>query len=96
MLSFNFLTITNSAELICKSVCARQDLFLDTHGVKLGFMSAFVKAAGDALQKARQLLRQLLQRFHMPQLFISGSANHLLTWCSFFEGAFKTCRSCTL
>jgi len=33
-------------------VC-RQDLFLDTHGVKLGFMSAFVKAAGDALQKVR-------------------------------------------
>ena len=28
-----------------------QDVFLDTHGVKLGFMSAFVKAAADALHK---------------------------------------------
>lgn len=64
------MTITNSAELICRSVCARQDLFLDTHGVKLGFMSAFVKAAGDALQKARQLLSQLLQRFYMPQVLL--------------------------
>ena len=27
-----------------------QDAFLDKHGVKLGFMSAFVKAAADALQ----------------------------------------------
>ena len=27
-----------------------QDLFLEKHGVKLGFMSAFVKAAADALQ----------------------------------------------
>ncbi len=35
----------------------RQDLFLDTHGVKLGFMSAFVKAAGDALQKVRAARR---------------------------------------
>lgn len=32
-----------------------QDLFLDTHGVKLGFMSAFVKAASDALQKVAHL-----------------------------------------
>ncbi len=28
-----------------------QDLFLETHGVKLGFMSAFVKASADALLK---------------------------------------------
>ena len=27
-----------------------QDAFLERHGVKLGFMSAFVKAAGAALQ----------------------------------------------
>ena len=27
-----------------------QDAFLDKHGVKLGFMSAFVKASADALQ----------------------------------------------
>jgi hypothetical protein len=36
-----------------RALVCRQDLFLDTHGVKLGFMSAFVKAAGDALQKVR-------------------------------------------
>ena len=35
---------------------AAQDLFLDTHGVKLGFMSAFVKAASDALQKVAHAL----------------------------------------
>jgi len=29
---------------------AYKDLFLEKHGVKLGFMSAFVKAAADALQ----------------------------------------------
>lgn len=28
----------------------KQDAFLERHGVKLGFMSAFVKAAGAALQ----------------------------------------------
>jgi 2-oxoglutarate dehydrogenase E2 component (dihydrolipoamide succinyltransferase) len=28
-----------------------QDAFLEQHGVKLGFMSAFVKAAADALVK---------------------------------------------
>jgi hypothetical protein len=28
-------------------------LFLETHGVKLGFMSAFVKAAADALLKVQ-------------------------------------------
>lgn len=28
-----------------------QDAFLEKHGVKLGFMSAFVKAAADALQQ---------------------------------------------
>ena len=32
----------------CKELL--QDAFLDKHGVKLGFMSAFVKAAADALQ----------------------------------------------
>ncbi len=31
-------------------VALLQDAFLDKHGVKLGFMSAFVKAAADALQ----------------------------------------------
>ena len=30
-----------------------QDAFLDKHGVKLGFMSAFVKASADALQVLR-------------------------------------------
>ena len=30
--------------------CPPQDAFLERHGVKLGFMSAFVKAAGAALQ----------------------------------------------
>ena len=35
---------------------ALQDLFLETHGVKLGFMSAFVKAAADALLKVGALL----------------------------------------
>ncbi len=29
--------------------CAVQDTFIEKHGVKLGFMSAFVKAAADAL-----------------------------------------------
>ncbi len=31
-------------------VAMLQDAFLDKHGVKLGFMSAFVKASADALQ----------------------------------------------
>lgn len=32
------------------SVGREQDLFIEKHGVKLGFMSAFVKASADALQ----------------------------------------------
>ena len=41
--------------MACKMVflLSLQDLFLETHGVKLGFMSAFVKAAADALLKVR-------------------------------------------
>ena len=35
----------------CRHVVTLQDLFLETHGVKLGFMSAFVKASADALLK---------------------------------------------
>ena len=36
-----------------------QDAFLDKHGVKLGFMSAFVKAAADALQVFNLLVSML-------------------------------------
>ena len=32
-----------------------KDLFLDTHGVKLGFMSGFVKASAQALMKHRNV-----------------------------------------
>jgi 2-oxoglutarate dehydrogenase E2 component (dihydrolipoamide succinyltransferase) len=32
-------------------VCCLQDVFFEKHGVKLGFMSAFVKAAASALQE---------------------------------------------
>ena len=38
----------------------KQDLFLETHGVKLGFMSAFVKAAADALLKVGDCCLRLL------------------------------------
>ncbi len=31
--------------------CPPQDVFVERHGVKLGFMSAFVKAAAQALQE---------------------------------------------
>ncbi len=31
--------------------CCLQDQFFERHGVKLGFMSAFVKAAADALRE---------------------------------------------
>ncbi len=34
----------------CPGTPPVQELFLEKHGVKLGFMSAFVKAATDALQ----------------------------------------------
>ena len=37
--------------LMEKGLDGVQDLFLETHGVKLGFMSAFVKASADALLK---------------------------------------------
>ncbi|KAK9844101.1 hypothetical protein WJX81_004452 [Elliptochloris bilobata] len=45
--TFNEIDMTNLMQLRTDF----KDLFLETHGVKLGFMSAFVKAAGDALQK---------------------------------------------
>lgn len=32
-------------------MCCHQDAFYEKHGVKLGFMSAFVKAAASALQE---------------------------------------------
>lgn len=31
--------------------CCSQDIFLEKHGVKMGFMSAFIKAAAYALQE---------------------------------------------
>lgn len=33
------------------TACVLQDLFFEKHGVKLGFMSAFVKASAYALQE---------------------------------------------
>ncbi len=34
---------------MCVCVCCLQDLFFEKHGCKLGFMSAFIKAAAYAL-----------------------------------------------
>ena len=45
--TFNEIDMTNLMELRKKY----KDTFMEEHGVKLGFMSAFVKASADALQK---------------------------------------------
>ncbi|KAK9916324.1 hypothetical protein WJX75_001244 [Coccomyxa subellipsoidea] len=45
--TFNEIDMTNLMQLRADF----KDLFLETHGVKLGFMSAFVKASADALLK---------------------------------------------
>ena len=45
--TFNEIDMTNLMALRKKY----KDTFIEEHGVKLGFMSAFVKAAADALQK---------------------------------------------
>ncbi|BDA40879.1 Dihydrolipoyllysine-residue succinyltransferase component [Coccomyxa sp. Obi] len=45
--TFNEIDMTNLMKLRADF----KDLFLETHGVKLGFMSAFVKASADALLK---------------------------------------------
>ena len=45
--TFNEIDMTN----IMAMRSAYKDAFLDAHGVKLGFMSAFVKAAASALEQ---------------------------------------------
>jgi len=45
--TFNEVDMTGLMELRA----AYKDAFLEAHGVKLGFMSAFVKAAADALER---------------------------------------------
>lgn len=45
--TFNEIDMTNIIALRKK----HQDAFVDKHGVKLGFMSAFIKASSAALQE---------------------------------------------
>ncbi len=44
------VNVKNLTVLLPIVLALPQDAFLERHGVKLGFMSAFVKAAGAALQ----------------------------------------------
>ena len=52
------------------TVSTLQDAFLDKHGVKLGFMSAFVKAATDALQVPETAGLLLMHLFSCTGLYV--------------------------